>query len=351
MIVSAPIEVTNLTIDLSALGHNYRVLQKASGWAKVAPVVKANAYGLGAGPVSRRLYEEGARKFFVARVSEGEALRLELPEADAEILVLDGCPAGRADRLREARLTPVLSSLAQAVEWGAAPAPLHIDTGMNRLGLSLEDAAVLARQGFEPTLLMSHLGSGEDPANPRNAEQLARFTEARARFPDVPASLAASSGIYLGPDYHFHVTRPGISLYGGGPREVPHPDFRAVATMDAPVLQVRDLKPGERAGYGTMFEVPRAMQLALVGAGYADGIIRRSHGGGYACINGRKARFCIVTMDLIGIDVSDTPVKVGDRAELLGANALLDDLAHAAGSVAHECLVRLSGRAARTYLG
>lgn len=343
--------MTLLTIDLDALAHNYGVLRRASEGAEVAPVVKADGYGLGAAQLSRRLYTEGARRFFVARVSEGEALRRELPQGDAEILVLDGCPEGRAQRMANARLTPVLSAVDQALAWRDPPAALHVDTGMNRLGVTVEEAAALAKGGFRPALVMSHLGSGEDPDNPRNAEQLARFREARALFPDAQASLAASSGIYLGSEYRFDVTRPGISLYGGGPREVPHPDFRAVAIMDSPVLQIRELRAGERAGYGSMFQAMRPMRLAILGSGYADGVIRRSHKGGYAWLNGARAPFAIVTMDLIGVDVSDIAVKVGDRAELLGPNALLDDLAVAAGSVAHECLVRLSGRAARTHLG
>jgi alanine racemase len=315
-------------------------------------VVKADGYGLGAAEVSRRLYAEGARAFFVARLSEGETLRAALPQPDAVIHILDGAPAGSESRLLAAKLSPVLSSLDQARAWTGPAAALHVDTGMNRLGISVDDALALAREGFRPSLIMSHLGRAEDPGQARNTDQLARFTPIRDAFPDAPASLAASAGIYLGAAFRFEAVRPGISLYGGGPREVADPRIKAVATLTAPVLQIRDLKAGEAVGYGTMFTAPRALRIALVGAGYADGIIRASHRTAQAFVAGAVAPFVVVAMDLIALDISVCPgVKIGDAAELLGPNALLDDLAKASGSVAHECLVHLGRRAHRTYLG
>jgi alanine racemase len=342
----------NFSVDLDALAANYHTIRAQAAGAEVRPVVKADGYGLGAAPVARRLYAEGARAFFVARLSEGEALRAALPQSDAVIHVLDGVLAGTESRLTDARLSPVLSSLDQARVWRGAPAPLHVDTGMNRLGVSADDALALAKSGFRPSLIMSHLGCAEDPDHPRNAEQLARFLPVRETFPDAPASLAASGGIFLGPRYRFEAVRPGISLYGGGPREVPDPRIRAVVTLTAPVLQIHDLAAGEAVGYGAMFRAPRAMRVAIVGMGYADGIIRASHRSAAAFLNGAPAPFAAVTMDLIALDIDRCPgVKIGDHAELLGANAPLDDLARASGSVAHECLVHLGRRAQRTYLG
>jgi alanine racemase len=341
-----------LSVDLDALAANFHTVSREAAGAQVCPVVKADGYGLGAAEVSRRLYAEGARAFFVARLHEGEVLRQALPQADAVIHVLDGAPAGSETRLIAARLSPVLNSLNQARAWTGPAAALHVDTGMNRLGVGVDDALAMAKAGFRPSLIMSHLGSAEDPAHPRNAEQLARFRPVRDAFPDAPASLAASGGAFLGPDYRFEAVRIGISLYGGGPREVPDPRIQAVATLTAPVLQIRDLKAGEAVGYGAMFTAPRPMRIALVGAGYADGIIRAAHRTARAHLNGAAAPFVVVTMDLIALDISDRlDVKVGDQAQLLGPDALLDDLAKASGSVAHECLVHLGRRAQRTYLG
>ena len=341
---------TRLTIDLDALAANFHTLQREAAGADVCPVVKADGYGLGAAAVSARLYAEGARSFFVARLEEGESLRASLP--DATIHVLDGMTAGTQARLEAARLSPVLNSVEQAQSWNGPPAALHVDTGMNRLGVSVEEALALAKSGFRPALLMSHLGRADDPSQPRNSQQLARFRILRDAFPDAPASLAASAGIFLGPDYRFEAVRPGISLYGGGPREVPHPDIRAVASLHAPILQLRDLKAGEAVGYGSMFTAPHAMRIAVVSAGYADGIIRRSHRAAKAWLDGCVLPFVVVTMDLIAVDIGDcSQAKVGDLVELLGPNAPLDDLAKASDSVAHECLVHLSQRAKRVYSG
>lgn len=342
---------SRLIIDLDAVAHNYRAIAGEAAGAEVAPVVKADGYGLGAGPIARKLWDEGARSFFVARLVEGEALRRALGARQATIFVLDGLTDGGGEAMAKAGLTPVINRPEHLAHWRGDFA-LHVDTGMNRLGVSLDEAAALAASGASPCLVMSHLGSAEQPDNPRNGEQLARFRQARALFAGVKASLSASSGAFLGPDYRFDQVRPGISLYGGGPREVPDPRIRAVATLSAPILQLRDLKAGEKAGYGATFTARGDMRLAVVGCGYADGIIRQSHKGAAGWLHGSRSPFCFVTMDLIGIDVSGVAaVAVGDRVELLGENAKLDDLAKAAGSVAHECLTRLSPRGERAYLG
>lgn len=353
-----------LTIDLDALAHNFHVLRAHAPGAEAAPVVKADGYGLGAGPVGRRLWAEGARSFFVARLSEGEALRAALgPDRPAEILVLDGLTPGAGARLAEARLTPVLSSLPQvqaaAALAAAAGAPLacalHIDTGMNRFGLTGAEAEALVQgrdmlRHLDIGLVMSHLGSAPEPRHPRNLAQLERFRPLRALFPESRASFAASAGIFLGAPYHFDQVRPGISLYGGGPEETPDPRLKAVAVFEAPILDIRNVPAGEMVGYGSSVVVERPSRLAILGAGYADGVVRSTRRGGYAWLRGRRP-LVIVTMDMIAIDLGEAPAQVGEMVELLGPNALLDDQAAAAGTVAHECLVRLSERAERVYLG
>jgi alanine racemase len=354
-----------LTIDLDALAHNHAALKAQVAGAEVAPVLKADAYGLGIGPVARRLWAEGARRFFVARLAEGEALRQALgPHRPATVCVLDGFAPGAGPRLDAASLTPVLSSLPQIAAASAFAAQsgrvmevvLHIDTGMNRQGLTLEESRALAQstdglRGLDITLLMSHLGSASSPENPRNARQLSRFLEARAQFPDAPASLAASAGIFLGPDYRFDVVRPGVSLFGGGPLERPDPRLKAVATLTAPILSIRSVQPGQTIGYGESVQAEGSLRVAVVGAGYADGVIRAAKAGGYAWVAGQRRRLLVVNMDLAVVDLADLPGTPGEQVELLGPNVHLDDLAAAAGTVAHEILVRLSPRAERIYLG
>ena len=357
-----PPDRARLTIDLDALAHNRAVLAAEAPGAEIAAVVKSDGYGLGVGPVARRLHTEGTRSFFVARIAEGEALRNELAGRDAKIYVLDGLRAGSAGRMAASALTPVISTLDQAYDAMALTAQsgleiaMQIDTGMNRQGLSLAEARALTNAPEYPgnlriVLIMSHLGSAADPQATRNAQQLARFGDALALFPGARASLAASAGCFLGADYHHDMIRAGISLFGGGPEERPDPRLKAVATLTAPILDIRDLKPGDRVGYGSSFTADRSMRVAVVAAGYTDGVIRAAMGKGHAWAAGALRPLLAVNMDLLVIDLGEGRAEIGDQVELLGSHALLDDVATAAGTVAHEILVRLSTRAERTYLG
>ncbi|WP_372786522.1 alanine racemase [Phenylobacterium sp.] len=354
-----------LTIDLDALARNYAVLRAEAAGAEVAPVLKSDGYGLGAAPIARRLWAEGARSFFVARLAEGEALRAALsPERPAAVYVLDGLGDGEAARLVAAGLTPVLASLQQIAAAAAhaatagrpLPVAIGVDTGMNRQGLTVEEARAVVQstdrlRGLDIGLVMSHLGSAAEPENPRNRSQLSRFLEVRALFPAARASLAASAGIFLGADYRFDQVRPGISLFGGGPRERPDGRLNAVASLTAPILDVRNLNPGDLLGYGDSVRVTKPTRVAVVATGYSDGIIRAAKAGGHAWLAGAPRPILIVNMDILVIEIGEAEAAVGDPVELLGAKAQLDDLAAAAGTVAHEVLVRLSRRAERVYLG
>lgn len=354
-----------LTIDLDALAANYALLRQVAGGVEAGPVVKADGYGLGAGLVAGRLWREGARQFFVARLSEGLALREALgPDRPAAIYVLDGFLEGAGPDLKRADLTPVLSSPEQVqrtIDWASTNAlrpavALQVDTGMNRQGLTPEaftdlgqDSAVGATLDIK--LIMSHLGSATLPKVPRSRQQLERFAPLRALFPKAPASFAASAGIFLGKDYHFDLVRPGISLFGGGPEERPDPRLKAVATLEAPICYVREVAAGETVGYGETTIVSKPTRLAVIAAGYADGYLRMAKGRSLAWFKDALRPVVSVTMDLTSIDIGDAEAHPGEWVELMGPNAHIDDLANAAETVAHECLVRLSGRAKRVVLG
>lgn len=343
-----------LTIDLDALARNYAFLHATAG-VEAAPAVKADGYGLGALEVSRRLLAEGATTFYVARLAEGEQLRAALGGRPA-IQVLDGPTPGSVERLHASDLTPVINSIEQASRWraegGGRPAVLHVDTGMNRLGVTLPEARGLT--GWEAVeLVMSHLACSGQPDHPLNARQLAAFQEARALFPAARASLAASGGIFLGPDYAFDQVRPGVSLFGGGPRDVPDARIAPVATFEAPILQVRDVPAGETIGYGGAFEAAAPTRVAILGAGYADGILRSSHPRGHVWFDGaRRAMLGRVSMDLIAVDVTGCwTARPGAMMEIIGPNQPIDEAAAAAGTTAYELLTRLSPRAERRWVG
>lgn len=354
---------SRLTIDLDALSANYHVLRAAASGADVAPAVKADAYGVGAALVADRLWDEGARSFYTARLSEGLALRQSLGDRDATIHVLDGVTPGSADALVAARLTPVLNSLPQIEAWnsqarsGRLAASLHIDTGMNRLGLRLEEVRVLLAamdrlKHVEVTQVISHLACANEPDHPLNARQLERFHEAAALFPQARRSLANSAGVFLGEAYAFDQVRPGISLYGGGPRDRPDPRIRAVVTLEAPILQTRNVPRGESIGYGATFTATDNTRVAILAAGYADGIPRAAHPRGAVWFDGqRRPMLGRVSMDLIAVDITDCDAaRPGAMMQIIGPDLPVDDAAAAAGTTAYELLTRIAPRAHRVIL-
>ncbi|WP_159590867.1 alanine racemase [Chelativorans xinjiangense] len=366
-----------LTVDLSALAANYRLLAKRSAPAQAAAVVKADAYGLGLGPVARALWAAGCRRFFVALPAEGLALRNVLP--DAEIFVFNGLFGPEAAAAyREGRLIPVLNaqsdlSIWEAYGWddGETPRPcaIHVETGMNRLGLAPERARTLAEENaltnaLTPVLVMSHLACADTPGHPMNRRQLESFQALRALFPETESSLANSAGIFLGGDYLCDVTRPGIALYGGAPVSDAANPMRPVVTAEARVAQVKQVRAGDTVSYGAA-PLHRDTIIAVASTGYADGYHRAASGGGVPLrdvrggasgfIHGHEAPVIgRVTMDLSLFDVTalgPDAVAVGDHIELFGPNMPIDAVAEAAGTVAYELLTSLGRRYHREYVG
>lgn len=348
-------------------------MARRSGAARTAAVLKADAYGIGLEPAARTFYQAGARDFFIATPAEGAALRAILP--DARIFVLSGMWAGSERLFFEFDLVPVIVSEEQLVvfmtavsDGGDLPCVLHVDTGMSRLGLRVEDALALANDAarpasFSPIMLLSHLACADDPANPLNRKQLQRFRSVVQAFEDIEATLANSAGIFLGEDYHFTLTRPGIALYGG--RSVssqPNP-MKPVVTAEARILQVREAKAGESVSYGATV-LARDTRIAVAAIGYADGYMRGLSGAGVplraagiaganAVLHGRTVPLIgRVTMDLSHFDVTDLPpgsVRAGDFIELFGRNMPIDDVARAGGTIDYELLTSLGHRYERRY--
>ena len=274
-----------LRVDLPQIRANYEALKARVGAAKIGASVKADAYGLGAVPVAKALYGAGCRIFFVATAGEGKMLRDGVGPNSA-IYVLNGPAPRDKGVLLGSKLKPVINSLEQARYWASIArsvnelpyTAIHIDTGMNRLGLSFEDAVELGRdkslwKALNPEWVMSHLACASDAKHPMNKTQLQRFRKAAAQLPLTPLSLANTAGIYLGKPYHFQMVRPGIGLYGGVATNKPGQEVtKPVATLLAPILQVRYVKAGEPLGYNGTYVAPRDMRIAIVGAGYADGV-------------------------------------------------------------------------------
>jgi len=359
-----------LVVRLGALRRNYAKLRSLAKGAETAAVVKANAYGLGVEQCARALAGEGCRTFFVATPAEAEALRAI--SADTTIYVLNGLLSGSAAYYNELRVRPVLGSLEEVTEWaaycrgrgGKLPAAIHLDTGMARLGLKAHEAVQLAQDrgafaSFEPSLVMTHLVCGDDVESAMNDRQRTRFAELSALFPGVPRSFANSAGIFLGPQFHFDVTRPGISLYGGNAQFNAADPIEPVVWLFGRIAQVHWTEAGQTVGYGAMHTLKRRTQIATVCIGYADGYLRafsasdaRDGAPGYIGEH-RLPLLGRVSMDLITYDATDVPdglLHRGGWVEVLGSRVTVDDLASFGGTIGYEVLTSLSHRYHRIYL-
>ncbi|MGE0650365.1 MAG: alanine racemase [Alphaproteobacteria bacterium] len=365
-----------LTIDLGAIAANWRLLSgRLRPGAQCGAVVKADAYGLGLEPVARALSAAGCRTFFVALPDEGLAVRAALadaatPAGEAEIFVFNG-PDSRssAAAMAEARLTPVLNHLGQARTWSKAaansplPALLHVDTGMTRLGFDETETTKIADDptclsGIRVEGVMSHLACADQPSHKLNQEQRRRFDAVLAQLAPLRPprrSLANSSGIFLGTDYHYDLVRPGAALFGVAPqRNAPNP-MAQVVSLKGKILQTHLIDTPRSVGYGATHRAKRGRRIATVAVGYADGYFRALSGSARAHVGQTPVQVVgRVSMDLITVDVTDVPendARPGDYVDLIGLHHTVDDLAREAGTIGYEVLTALGPRYARRYIG
>lgn len=356
-----------LEVDLGAVRRNWNLLNKTQTDNTCAAVVKANAYGLGAPEISACLAATGCTHFFVASLDEGIELRHLL--SSQFIYVLSGVQEGQEVSLLDYNLVPVLNSMAQFERWEkatkdikAAGSVLHIDTGMNRLGISVDEAEVLAMQqermaAAQVKFIMSHLACSSDVNSAYNKKQLDRFSHIRRCFPALPASLSASAGIFLGKEYHHDLSRPGCAIYGVNPFDNRPCPVEPVVKLSAPILQLRTTtKDDETVGYGASVSVPKGTNIATVNIGYADGIHRILAGSNlHGYISGHAAPIIgRISMDLITLDVSHVPQDIlyeGARVELINEQQDVNTVAKAANTIGYEILTSIGTRVKRHYYG
>lgn len=344
-----------LQVDLEALTRNYQRMAAAA--QSTAAVVKANAYGCGAGPVARRLLQAGCRDFFVANAVEGRALRSALLEADdsCRIFVFEGARADTASVLAEWSLIPVLNSPVQVDAWrpyAELPVAIQVDTGMQRLGFDERELTAQLLAPLRPVLLLNHYASADDPASAQNAEQAERFRKVCDKLPGVPVSMGNSAATLAPQVQTSGMARAGIALYGGRPFAASGdaPVLEPVAALQGQILQVREAAAGSVAGYGATWTAHRRARLAIVGLGYADGLSRAlSNRGAAASGEHRLPIVGRVSMDLVHLDVTDTPVTEGDWVTFFGQAPLLAEVADLMGTIDYEVLTRVGSRVTREY--
>jgi alanine racemase len=359
-----------LTVDLDAIVANWRKLEKMAVPAECAGVIKADAYGCGLAPVARALSGAGCKTFFVATLKEARDARNALPQA--AIYVLDGFFQNCGDTYAKINARPVIGDLNELAEWDVfcrrsgweGGAGIQIDTGMNRLGLTITEA-----QGIIPrinagdhgiSLVMSHLACAETLHHPQNARQLSTFREIASLFSGVPASLANSSGVFLGAQFQFDLVRPGAALYGINPTPEADNPMQSVVDLKARIVQIRSIDKGETVGYGGTWTARRPTKLAIVSAGYADGYFRAGGSndgtrGAEVIVAGKRCPIAgRVSMDLIAVDITDlekNAARRGHMATLMGEGITVDELAHHFGTIGYEVLTSLGPRYARVYKG
>lgn len=352
-------------IDLNALKANYAILRGRAKNSEVAGVVKANGYGLGSTKIGQSLFEAGCRTFFTAHFSEALRLRAEL--TDCHIAVLHGLHKMEFAEAVAHKIIPVVQSYAALLEWTdfcrargeKLPTIIQLDTGMNRLGLGVneQDLLVARPELLEPVELkywLSHFCSAEEATNPFNVEQAKRFAGLLAKLPPAKASLCNSSGIFLDQKLHYDLVRPGVALYGANPTpDAPNP-MQPVLTLQSPILQVRTVRRGDTVGYNQTYRFEKEGKVATIALGYADGYSRALNNKGIARINDFDAPIIgRISMDLITLDVTDIPDTVahtGAMAVMIGSHRTIDQVASEAQTIAYEILTSLGTRLERIYI-
>ncbi|WP_417821776.1 alanine racemase [Terasakiella sp.] len=339
-----------LSIDLSIIQANYRRLCDELNGKNCSVVVKADAYGLGIEPVSKALWEAGARTFFVALPDEGVELRHILPDAD--IHILGGLFKGSADVYTTHNLVPVLNSLEQIQDWqNRARADIQVDTGMTRLGIAPQDIGQIP-SGLNTDVLMSHFACADERDHPLSIQQIETFTQAVQQIEHTRASLCNSAGIFLGEKAHFDLGRPGCSLYGINPTPHTTNPMQNPVHLQGKVIQVHEIDTQQSVGYGATYKLHAGQKLATIAVGYADGYLRSLSSNAAVYVEGQAAQVIgRVSMDAIGIDVSGMKCEEGQYVDVIGPNNTPDDLAKWAGTIGYEILTSLGRRYKRIYKG
>lgn len=349
-----------LEVDLDALRRNAAACARQGGRA-LCPMIKADAYGLGAVPVARALEPLDPWGYGVATTGEGEELRRA--GITRRIVVFSPLLAEDFAAARAAHLTPTLGDAAAIAAWtqqGGGPWHLAIETGMMRAGVRWDEVGALGDllRAHPPEGAFTHFHSAERDDGSRELQE-ARFQQALAVLPARPAVLHTqnSAGIAHRDGSPWDVVRPGVFLYGvavgAGARIVPEP----VVHLRARVIDLHALRDGETVSYGASYRAVGARRIATLGIGYADGYRRHLGNRGTALLHGRATPVAgMVTMDMTMLDVTDVPCAVGDVATLMGRDGdrtiTVDDVAAAADFMSpYELLTGLRQRVPRIYRG
>ncbi len=357
-----------LEVNLDTISNNYINLKKTLK-KKVccAAVVKANAYGLGINKISKILFDSGCRVFFVSNMLEGielrSILRKEKENNKAAIYILHGPSEKNLNEFKNYNLRPVLNSLYQLKKWEEyslsenykSKIAIHIDSGMNRLGLNRNEVEEIIKnkfhlKNFNISLIMSHLSNAEEADSPSNDSQKEYFDKISKFFPDSKKSLANSAATLSNSKYHYDMVRTGIILYIGSKFSNISAKLKNSVSLKTHIISISEINKSETVGYGSTFKAKKKTKIATIPIGYADGFPRSLSNSGFAYINNKKVDIIgRISMDLTVVDITNIETEIGSEVIIFGTNSNLDDIAASGNTISYELLTNLGSRYKRKY--
>ncbi len=343
-----------LEVNLKNLIHNYKVFKKFIKNKQVAATIKANAYGIGDKIAFSTLYKNGCRHFFLATLNEGLELRKSFKKG--YIYILNGLENNDINIFKTNKLIPILNSKIEmkVIEKTKFKFGIHIDTGLNRLGINKKDLPKKIYNKKNLQIVLTHLASSDEKKNLYNYFQNKKFKSINNLFKNkkIIFSLANSMGTILGKDFHYDLVRPGISLYGGHYNTKLKKYIKPVVKLKAKILQIKQILKKEYIGYNQTYKTKKNIWIAVIGIGYGDGISRMLNNKGFVYYKNHKFRILgRISMDSITIDISKSCklFKIGQYVEIINYSHGIDELAKQCETISNEILTSISNRVQRIY--
>lgn len=343
-----------LEVNLKNLIHNYKVFKKFIKNKQVAATIKANAYGIGDKIAFSTLYKNGCRHFFLATLNEGLELRKSFKKG--YIYILNGLENNDINIFKINKLIPILNSKIEmkVIEKTKFKFGIHIDTGLNRLGINKKDLPKKIYNKKNLQIVLTHLASSDEKKNLYNYFQNKKFKSINNLFKNkkIIFSLANSMGTILGKDFHYDLLRPGISLYGGHYNTKLKKYIKPVVKLKAKILQIKQILKNEYIGYNQTYKTKKSIWIAVIGIGYGDGISRMLNNKGFVYYKNHKFRILgRISMDSITIDISKSCklFKIGQYVEIINYSHGIDELAKQCETISNEILTSISNRVQRIY--
>ena len=342
-----------LNINTKNLIYNYNFFKKLKKNLIVAPTIKANAYGLGDKKIYNLLLNQGCKHFFVATLNEG--LKLNNKNKLIKIYVLNGLQNYKLHKFTNANLIPVVNTIEEynRIKNAKIDFAIHIDTGINRLGISSKDVKMLDLKNQNIKLIISHLSSSDEYKIKYNIKQKKLFnTFVNKKTKGVIFSLANAHGSILDKTYLYDMIRPGIGIYGCYENKKLEKKIKNVINFKGKIIQIKDLQKNQYIGYNRTFKTKTKTKVAIIGLGYEDGIPRLLSNKGFVYF--KKDRFKIIgriSMDSFTIDISKCShdLKVGMYVDIINDEHKVDKFAKKCKTISYEVLTSIGNRVYRNY--